>query len=108
VDQLRESLPDGVDGTIAARFDRALDEAEDVSASLADLVEVVAGAGNLGDDSRQRAWTLIGRLRSLLARASVDVLQPDLVILDEFQRFRDLLDPTTPAGELAHLLFEHP
>src|SRR5690606_19111240 len=25
-----------------------------------------------------------------------------------FQRFRDLLDPTTQAGELAHLLFEHP
>ena len=45
-------------------------------------------------------------MRAALARASVETLEPDLVILDEFQRFRHLLDPETPAGELAHHLFE--
>lgn len=55
----------------------------------------------------------VAELRRLLAKASVDALEPDLVILDEFQRFKDLLkepDPDDPdiAAELAHLLFEQP
>lgn len=47
----------------------------------------------------------VGTLRDLLARACISALQPDLVILDEFQRFRHLLTDDTPAGELAHDLF---
>ncbi len=35
----------------------------------------------------------------------MDALEPDLIILDEFQRFRRLLDGTDPAGELAQQLF---
>lgn len=47
----------------------------------------------------------VGELRMLLARACVRVLSPDLVILDEFQRFRHLLAEETEAGMLAHELF---
>ncbi|MET0886343.1 MAG: helicase-related protein, partial [Mycetocola sp.] len=52
---------------------------------------------------------LTARLRSALARASVETLEPDLVILDEFQRFRHLLDPEKggDAAELAHYLFNY-
>lgn len=39
----------------------------------------------------------IGLLRHRFAEISADMLQPDLVILDEFQRFRYLIDP--PDGE---------
>lgn len=48
--------------------------------------------------------------RTQLAEASVETLQPDLVILDEFQRFRHLLDLECggEAAELAHLLFNYP
>jgi len=48
-------------------------------------------------------------LRGALARASVETLEPDLVILDEFQRFSHLLDPETggDAAELAHHLFNY-
>ncbi|MCY4577458.1 MAG: helicase-related protein [Chloroflexi bacterium] len=49
----------------------------------------------------------IGRVRGLLAHACLDSLEPDLVILDEFQRFRDLLDENTESGELAKRLFEY-
>ena len=35
---------------------------------------------------------LIAHLRNALAASAVDKLKPDLVIFDEFQRFRDLLD----------------
>lgn len=37
---------------------------------------------------------LIGKLRKLLAQVSADTLKPDLVILDEFQRFKKLIDST--------------
>jgi hypothetical protein len=53
------------------------------------------------------AHDLVGSLRDELARASIDALEPDLVILDEFQRFKHLLDPGRPAGDLAHRLFEY-
>ena len=55
---------------------------------------------------------LIGDLRATLARSCVDALEPDLIILDEFQRFKHLLPRTegeetleTEAGELARQLF---
>lgn len=51
---------------------------------------------------------LISDLRHALAKAGVEALEPDLIILDEFQRFRQLLDPNNgPAAELAHALFDH-
>lgn len=51
---------------------------------------------------------IIGELRALLARACVDHLEPDLVILDEFQRFKHLLTPEdgNEAAQLAKVLFE--
>ena len=48
----------------------------------------------------------IGELRALLAATCVQALEPDLIILDEFQRFKHLLDPDDPAGSLAHHLFD--
>ena len=56
----------------------------------------------------QEARQLSADLRRILARASIEALEPDLVILDEFQRFRHLLTPDTPAGELADQLFAQP
>jgi Helicase conserved C-terminal domain len=48
---------------------------------------------------------LVGDLRHALALSCVSALEPDLVILDEFQRFRQLLDGEDPAAELAQCLF---
>lgn len=47
----------------------------------------------------------IGELRRLLARVCLATLEPDLIILDEFQRFKHLLEAETEAGELARDLF---
>ncbi|NBG88110.1 hypothetical protein ISALK_06310 [Isachenkonia alkalipeptolytica] len=46
--------------------------------------------------------TLIHRLRLIFARISVEMLKPDLVIMDEFQRFRSLIsaDEATETGIL--------
>lgn len=59
--------------------------------------------GNLG----WRRDQLIGRMRHLIATAAVARLQPDIVVLDEFQRFKDLVDTTgdNPAQQLAKAVF---
>jgi hypothetical protein len=66
-----------------------------------------------------RHWTewrdrnrFMGNLRDLLARACLNALEPDLIILDEFQRFKHLLaapgtETYSPAAELAHELFSY-
>ena len=61
--------------------------------------------GNIPARDRTDRNAFVGELRMLLARACVRVLSPDLVILDEFQRFRHLLAEDTEAGMLAHELF---
>lgn len=50
---------------------------------------------------------VIGKLRVAFAKISLDKLEPDLVIMDEFQRFRYLLtaDPESETGMLAHKFF---
>ncbi len=55
---------------------------------------------------RRERNSVVGELRGLLARACIGALEPDVVILDEFQRFRDLLSPDSEEGELARNLFE--
>ena len=55
-------------------------------------------------------WNVIGELRETLAKACVEALEPDLVILDEFQRFKQLLDEPNPSDPddiraLAHHMF---
>lgn len=55
--------------------------------------------------AEQRA--VIGLLRQLLGRSCIRSLEPDLIILDEFQRFKDLLGGDDPAAEMARQLFEY-
>lgn len=59
-------------------------------------------------EAQMRRNSLVGDFRVLLAKACVDALEPDLVILDEFQRFKTLLAPSQydTAAELAQSMFE--
>lgn len=52
-------------------------------------------------------YSLVGRMRQRLARAAVTALEPDIIILDEFQRFTSLLHDDSPGAELARALFDH-
>ena len=56
---------------------------------------------------RDAQTRLIGRFRELLAETCIDALEPDLVILDEFQRFKDILDGEEGAALLAKRLFTY-
>jgi hypothetical protein len=50
---------------------------------------------------------LVSELRSMLGRSCIHALRPDLVILDEFQRFKHLMEPVNSEAELARSLFEY-
>ena len=64
--------------------------------------------GRPNSSLNQRRNQLIGTLRQLIAHAAVQHLEPDLVILDEFQRFKDVIDPDNvdDSAELARAIFE--
>ncbi len=64
-------------------------------------------AGRVSGELSSRRYALIGRLRRALARAAVKRLEPDLVIMDEFQRFKDLMSDDGEGAELARELFDH-
>jgi len=65
------------------------------------------GARRIPKGAKQSRNVLIGRLRLALALVCFDLLEPDLVILDEFQRFPDILNDKTEPGKLAHKLFDY-
>ena len=56
---------------------------------------------------QQNNNAVIGKLRVIFAKISLDKLEPDLVIMDEFQRFKYLInsDSDTETGMLANKFF---
>ena len=64
---------------------------------------------NLPREARRERNQVLGKLRLLLAGICIQALEPDLIILDEFQRFKSLLEHRPelqdPAAEIAQALF---
>jgi hypothetical protein len=103
---------------VSLEFD--LDIAEMYRARVAEDVAVladIAAVTSVYRDRRrrptpadeERCLAMTGLLRRLLAKTCLSALEPDLVILDEFQRFGELFDDpeTNPAAELANELFNY-
>ena len=96
---------DDVDAGLLAGFAEDLaklgarDRVGDLAAEFAHVVPEV------DSPPRHLRNELIGQLRAALAKRCVQALEPDLVILDEFQRFRHLMSGESAAGQLAHDLF---
>ena len=105
----RELETDGFDPRIRQQFALriALGGESSLSRRFCNLVAAVGRKRQIPQEFRRDHVALVRELRSALAQASVETLEPDLVILDEFQRFKHLLQDDNPAGELAHYLFEH-
>lgn len=66
-----------------------------------------ANSNRESEENKER-YALIGKLRQMLAETCLEALEPDIVILDEFQRFKDLLDGSDDAANLAKALFNFP
>jgi hypothetical protein len=105
---VRDLTLEGVDQRIIDRFRRDVES----DAALFEELEAVCDLFPRRRETYpyelgQRRNALIGRLRGKLSHACIDALKPDLIIMDEFQRFRDLLHGETPAADLARELFDY-
>jgi hypothetical protein len=99
--------------TISEELSAAFCAALDRNSKLRQQFEEVCGRfprERANENIPQEDWTarsaIVGALRATLAETCIDALEPDLVILDEFQRFKALLTPDSEAGELASKLFQ--
>lgn len=108
IDWLRQQLVGGIDEQIRSEF-LLLAEARGLLDSFDGLLGRIGRSRRLPDSLREECFSQVGMLRTVLAQAGVTALEPDLVILDEFQRFRHLLDLSEggEAAELAHHLFDY-
>ena len=99
---------EGIDQRIIDRF------RQDVESDT-ELFEELEAVCNLFPRRREnypyelgrRRNALIGKLRGKLSHVCIEALEPDLIIMDEFQRFRDLLHGEAPPAVLARKLFEY-
>ena len=107
-----KNLPaEELDADLAKIFRRAVLEDTELYKTLKEGCERFAryrGHGRIPWEDSELRYNLIGKLRSKLASVCLSALEPDLVILDEFQRFKHLLDGDDEASMLASALFEHP
>lgn len=106
---------DSIDESLATAFKKRLIEADSAAIKAAALTyesrfrDLCQRFGwsrkHIPQQDRDDRNRFIGEMRSLLAATCITALEPDLIILDEFQRFKDLLRPDNPAGSLARHLF---
>lgn len=108
------SKPLPIDECIAESFTEAVHRRPDLLEELEQVVDAwfAVARKTYPPEARVRRNRLVSRLRRLLAEICVRELQPDLIILDEFQRFKPLLETRDkerdPAAELAQSLFNAP
>lgn len=96
------------DQELAQAFRNAVRQDKELLASLQEYSEKFRGIRKYIPAAwSQERYHLIGTLRHLLAETCLAALEPDLVILDEFQRFKDLLDGQDEAARLARKLFTY-
>lgn len=97
-----------IDDTLRAKFARAIRRDQKLHTKLDDVLDrFKRHRDNIPAEDGSLQYEVIGSLRLVLARCCIDALEPDLVVLDEFQRFRDLLTEESEAGSLAQQLFEY-
>lgn len=98
----------GVDQSLIDRFRKGVSADATLSEGLAEAVELFRRRRDRYPSSMTSPRNaVIARLRGKLSHACVDELQPDLIIMDEFQRFPDLLHGDSDAAHLARELFDY-
>ena len=106
-----ENQPRLIDKTIRRRFEAAFDKRPDLEEKLRGLLDTTFRRYHAWPaEATSRRDRVISELRRVLAGACVEALEPDLVILDEFQRFKNLLGTQgaerDAAADLAQELFQ--
>ncbi len=105
-DRLRYSKHDTVDEGLREQFRTHINANSELRAQFSDLCQRFHyGRESWPKPDRQLQSDVVGALRMALAESCLRALEPDLIILDEFQRFKELLSGTDPSGDLARRLF---
>ncbi|MDF1836196.1 MAG: DEAD/DEAH box helicase, partial [Alteraurantiacibacter sp. bin_em_oilr2.035] len=98
----------GIDPTIVSNFHDAVRRDPSLSSAIDEMISLFPRRQpTYPDEKRWKRNEVIGALRSKLSHACVSALKPDLIILDEFQRFRELLRGKGEPAELARALFDY-
>lgn len=106
--QYLECWDETVDNELADKFRRKIQDDNVLSTRLNECcTNFRRYRKHIPDEERRERLELVGILRYELAKCCLNALEPDLVILDEFQRFKDLLDGDGDAALLARALFEY-
>ena len=99
---------EGIDHCIIDRFRHDVCADEDLFQELENMCGMFPRRReSYPQEMTQPRNSVVCRLRAKLSHACVDALQPDLIIMDEFQRFRDLLRGDSDAAILARELFRY-
>jgi len=99
---------EGVDKRIVERFRHDVQADRDLFDELGRVCDLFPRRrDSYPPEMTQARNSLVARLRAKLSHACVDALEPDLIIMDEFQRFRDLLHGDGDAAILARELFDY-
>jgi len=100
-----------VDKDLTEAFLESLEQDGEIKNKFYDLIDRFSyyrKHENIPYIDRQDRDQFIGRLRQVLAETCINKLEPDLVIMDEFQRFKYLMDGEDDVAELARVLFNYP
>jgi hypothetical protein len=97
-----------IEPTLAGKFIDELASHPHLHKGFDDLCDIYKRADSIIPyQIRQKRAKWIGEVRELLARSCLTALEPDLIILDEFQRFKHLLNDESEDSELARHLFNY-
>jgi hypothetical protein len=106
-----ENQPLPLDPGIRSAFRRTVRQTPELGSEIRALIDTWfhRNRKKWPREVRKQRNRLLGELRRLLAEICIDALEPDLIILDEFQRFKSLLEHRPelqdPAAEIAQALF---
>ena len=95
-----------IDPQIKKRFQKSISSRPDLLQKLEDCAKCYKGLRKNDTNLNRRRKKIVSELRTILANESAEALEPDLIVLDEFQRFTELLHGKSEAADLARKLFD--
>jgi hypothetical protein len=97
-----------IDESIASAFGTALLKRKELRSRFDQLCACFSRSDSrVSEEEWRDRRNFVAEIRAMLASVCLHALQPDLIILDEFQRFKHLLSGEDEASRLAQELFSY-
>ena len=105
-DRITEALGIELDGRLAESYETKLSSNRELHTRFQALCHRFENSRKPTEEDRGNQHKIIGELRLILAATCIKSLEPDIVILDEFQRFKNIMQGEDESARLAKELFE--